>query len=167
MKKLSFVRHAKSSWDSKYPTDFEREINQRGIQKTENLFQFLKSEQLIPEMILCSPATRAMQTAHFLMGKFGLTKDVLVFEPALYSGNHQDYINSIYAFDDSITHLMIVGHNPSISEAAHSLSTEVAMMNTSQICHFEFDCNEWNQISIAPISKFLSHNPQTPFANYE
>lgn len=163
MKKLSFVRHAKSSWDSKYPSDFEREINERGIQKTENLFHFLKAEGLIPEMILCSPAVRAMQTAHFLMSKLNFSKDILVFEPALYSGNHHDYINAIYAFDDSINHLMVVGHNPSISDVAYSLSNEVAMMNTSEICHFEFDCTQWNQISNACILKFLSHNPQNPF----
>lgn len=161
MKKLSFVRHAKSSWDSIYPTDFEREINQRGIEKTENLFHFLKAEGLIPEMILCSPAIRAMQTAHFLMSKLNLSKDILVFEPLLYLGNHHDYMDAIYAFDDSINHLMVVGHNPSISDAAHILSKEVMMMSTSELCHFEFNCDAWNEVSNAPIKNYLSHNSKT------
>ncbi len=162
MKKISFVRHAKSSWDLKYATDFDREIETRGIEKTENLIQLLINKNIIPDLIISSPAVRTKQTSHLIMSKLNLSADILAFDEKFYSGNFHHYLDAIYATNNKINHLMIIGHNPSISEAAYELSSEVSMMKTSQICHFEFDCENWNQISNAKILHFLSHNPKNP-----
>lgn len=162
MKKISFVRHAKSSWDLKYLTDFDREIETRGIEKTENLIQLLKRDVIIPDLIISSPAVRTKQTSHLIMSKLHLSADIIVFDEKLYSGNYKHYLDAIYAANDQFNHLMIIGHNPSISEAAYTFSSEVSMMKTSHICHFELDCDAWHQVSNAKILRFLSHNPKNP-----
>ena len=62
---LTLIRHAKSSWDDPSLDDFERPLNKRGLFTAPLVAQKLKIELPTPDLILCSPAKRAMQTADF------------------------------------------------------------------------------------------------------
>ncbi len=162
MKTISFIRHTKASNDSRYKTDFDREISERGIEKISNLANVLLAKKIFPELIICSPSVRTTQTAELLIKSLNLLKTKLIFEKKLYTGSSSDYLNSLYAYDDSLNSIMIIGHNPSISEAAFEFDSSIEMMKTAQICHFEINCEKWQEINISPIiSKFII-NPKFP-----
>ena len=63
MKTLYVVRHAKSSW--KYPNldDFERPLNKRGRMNAPFMGKKIQERNIMPGLILSSPAKRARKTA--------------------------------------------------------------------------------------------------------
>ena len=63
MKTLYLIRHAKSSWDDSTLTDFERPLNERGINDAPKMGKLLKEKNIIPELLISSPANRAISTA--------------------------------------------------------------------------------------------------------
>lgn len=161
MKTISFVRHAKASSDAKYKRDFDREINERGIEKTNFLTQIIKLKQIEPELIICSPAIRTLQTAKYIIQTLNWNKTQIIYDELLYSGNYQNYLNALYSIDDQINSVMIIGHNPSISEAAFELYNKLEMMKTSQICHLEIEAAKWSEISNSSIKSWFTINPKS------
>ena len=65
MKKLFLIRHAKSSWENPDLSDFERPLNNRGIQNAPVMAKRFIKKWNAPQILLCSPATRAKQTAEY------------------------------------------------------------------------------------------------------
>ncbi len=167
MKTISFVRHAKASSDAKYKRDFDREINERGIEKTNFLTQIIKLKQIKPELIICSPSIRTTQTAQLIIQTLNWTKTQIIYDELLYSGNYQNYLNAIYSIDDQINSVMIIGHNPSISEAAFELYNKAEIMKTSQICHFEIETKKWSEISKSQIKSWFTINPKSSESAHE
>lgn len=167
MKTVSFVRHAKASSDAKYQRDFDREINERGIEKTNFLTQIIKHKQIESELIICSPAIRTRQTANQIIQMLNWNKTQIIFDELLYSGNYQNYLNALYSIDDQISSVMIVGHNPSISEAAYELCRQIEMMRTSQICHLEFETSKWSEIPNSNIKSWFTINPKSSESAHE
>ena len=161
MKTVSFVRHAKASSDAKYKRDFDREINERGKEKTLYLTEILKLKKIEPELLICSPSIRTTQTAQLIIQTLNWAKTPILFDELLYSGNHQNYLNALYSVDDHINSVMIIGHNPFISEAAFELKNQLEMMKTSQICHLEIKTNKWSEISNSPIKSWFTINPKS------
>ena len=62
MKNLYLIRHAKSSWDDPLQDDFDRPLNDRGMRDAPRMGKRLKEKDLHPDMILSSPANRALST---------------------------------------------------------------------------------------------------------
>src|SRR5205814_7842086 len=56
-------RHAKSSWGDASLADFERPLNERGLKAAPLVGRFMRKQKLRPDLIPCSPAERARQTA--------------------------------------------------------------------------------------------------------
>jgi phosphohistidine phosphatase len=63
MKTLLILRHAKSSWDEPSLADVERPLNKRGKNDAPRIGKLIMDADLIPDVILSSPAVRAMKTA--------------------------------------------------------------------------------------------------------
>ena len=66
MKTLHLLRHAKSAWDRPSLPDRERGLNKRGRRDAARMGEFLVEQDLLPDVILCSPAERARRTAERL-----------------------------------------------------------------------------------------------------
>jgi len=63
MKTLLLIRHAKSSWENPYLSDFDRPLNKRGKHDAPLMGGILKEKNMIPDTIYSSPAVRALETA--------------------------------------------------------------------------------------------------------
>ena len=68
MRHLFLIRHAKSSWDNPMLRDFQRLLNNRGLETAPKMAQLIWKEGIRPDLIVTSPARRAIDTARF----FGL-----------------------------------------------------------------------------------------------
>ena len=66
MKNLLLIRHAKSSWDDPLLSDQERPLNKRGKRDAPAMGLMLKEKGLHPDLILSSPAKRALKTAKLI-----------------------------------------------------------------------------------------------------
>nr|MBP6155012.1 histidine phosphatase family protein [Chitinophagales bacterium] len=63
MKYLTIIRHAKSSWEHPDLDDFVRPLNDRGQTAIPLIGNYLQQQQIYPDLIISSPATRAIETA--------------------------------------------------------------------------------------------------------
>ena len=66
MKTLWLVRHAKSSWDDPMLVDFDRPLNPRGRRDAPRMGQRLARRHEYPDLMLSSPANRALTTARII-----------------------------------------------------------------------------------------------------
>lgn len=146
---LYIVRHAKSSWDLEDVSDLDRPLKVRGIRDAYDMARRIKIERNMPELILSSPANRALHTATIFARVFELDFSNLAVEQGLY-GNRVSKIREIVAGQDSqIKRLMLFGHNPDFSELASFLSGKSLVdMPTCGMCKIVYDAPDWSSIGV-------------------
>ena len=66
MKTLLLMRHAKSSWKDDTLSDHERPLKKRGRKDTKRIAKVIKENNLIPNVIISSPAVRTLETVNIL-----------------------------------------------------------------------------------------------------
>lgn len=148
MKKLLLVRHAKSSWDYPGLTDFERPLNKRGHRDAPFMGNVLKEKESVPNLIISSPATRAITTARYFAEGMDYPLEKISTDERLYDAGYRDISNVISDVDDVVNCLMIVSHNPGLTETADHLTGKyIDNIVTSAIFCIDFDTDSWSQIS--------------------
>lgn len=149
MKTLSVLRHAKSSWEYPDLTDFERPILTKGVKRTLRICETLKQVELIPDLIISSPAVRAHETAEIIFDQFTLQKKQLIINDNFYPGFVKKIISTVNKLDNKVKHAMIVGHNPALTDMAnHFLGYNIIdWIPTSGLVTIQFDCKKWEDIS--------------------
>jgi len=78
MKTLFLVRHAKSSRDDPTLPDKERPLNDRGMRDAPRMGERLAAHDVKPDLILSSPAVRALATAQ-IIGKSSVTRKSILW----------------------------------------------------------------------------------------
>jgi phosphohistidine phosphatase len=147
MKTLYLVRHAKSSW--KYPQldDFERPLNKRGRKNAPLIGRILKKRGVLPDLVLSSPANRTTMTARIIAGKIGFALEKIVYTETIYYASTHIIIKLIKQVDNKVDKLMIVGHNPAITNLANKLGDNpVSNVPTSAIYCIHLDISAWKKI---------------------
>ena len=66
MKTLFLIRHAKSNWADAALPDKDRPLNDRGQRDAPKMGERLAKRAVKPDLILSSPATRALKTAEII-----------------------------------------------------------------------------------------------------
>ena len=74
MKTIILVRHAKSSWKDPGLDDFDRPLNKRGKRNAPFMGGKLKKRDILPDLVLSSPAKRAKKTAIAVAKALGYPK---------------------------------------------------------------------------------------------
>lgn len=156
MLRLYIMRHAKSSWAIPGARDFDRELNDRGLEDLVKVSKVLKNESFFPDKIICSSATRTRQTLDAVMNAFSHEPEI-VFTERLYSSGLAEYIEIINANSESnAKSIMIIGHNPMCGSLAISLpgSGEAPELEkiaykypTAALTIIDFDTNNWSEVS--------------------
>jgi phosphohistidine phosphatase len=147
-KKLIIVRHAKSTWDYKSVSDMDRPLKHSGIQSAYEMARRLKIERNIPEMMISSPANRALHTANIFLQVFELSYDILRIEPQFYSQGTEEILAFIQSMPSNWNKVMIFGHNPDFSELVRYFAKQQFVeLPTCGIMTFSFECKEWSEIS--------------------
>lgn len=147
MKTVYLVRHAKSSWDNKDLADFDRPLNERGKKDAPMMGEILRQLQILPDLLLSSPAKRAYSTARKIAKSIGYSREEIETNPQIYHGEPDTLLGILQQQDNSIQSLMLVGHNPGLTELAESLSGKsIENIPTCGIVCIEFRVEQWNRI---------------------
>lgn len=147
------LRHASAEIEGfNHKDDHEKPLDEKGIIDCKNLSEWLKKSFLNFDLVISSNANRALQTSR------------LVFEPLnisiqqnaiFYLCSYEEIFKSIKSLDDNISNVVVVGHEPSMSETLRELvgSTRPDLSNflkSSYLpCTMSFiHCNKkyWKQI---------------------
>jgi len=149
MKTVYFVRHAKSSWDDPGLPDEERPLIQKGFEKTRKIIDYLNQHRIRPSRIISSPAIRALDTARLLAKGTGYPENEIFIERRIYDGYFDPILDLIYGQPDSADSVMIVGHNPTITQIVNLfVHPGIEGMPTSAVAAVAFDTAEWNKIPL-------------------
>ena len=113
-RELIILRHAKSAWDTDAPADFDRPLALRGHRASKRMGRYIAETGLLPDAIVCSTATRAVQTIHGVAQAAGLTLENVRFESEIYEAGLSSLLAVLARCDASARRTMIVGHNPGL-----------------------------------------------------
>jgi len=149
MKRLYLVRHAKSSWANDQQTDFDRPLNSRGKKDAPEMGEHLKMRRAVTlDLVLCSPAKRAKATAKRLLKEIQYPIEQVVWQDIIYSGNATDLLTLICDVDYHFKSVMVIGHNPYISDMVRFLSKEeIGDMPTCGVFGLAFEVDTWSAIN--------------------
>jgi phosphohistidine phosphatase len=125
MKTLYLIRHAKSDWGLDQLSDIERPLNARGYSDANKMSLILKDKKIIPDIIISSPAIRAISTALIFCRNLNQDPNIIKINQKLYDSSVKDYINCILKTNNKFQTAFIFGHNPIISNTANELKSDV------------------------------------------
>ncbi|MCL2790963.1 MAG: histidine phosphatase family protein [Desulfobulbus sp.] len=119
--RLFICRHAKSSWRNASLGDFDRPLNNRGERDAPAMGYRLARQGIRPDLIMTSPAARALATALHYAHQLGIPPEQVRRNPAQYTASVPGLISLIRTVDSSVATLMLVGHNPESTGLANEL----------------------------------------------
>jgi phosphohistidine phosphatase len=161
LKRLTLVRHANAEWKDARMTDFQRPLNRKGQKEAEATARRLLELEWSPELLIASPAERTRQTADILARDLGGKR--VQFEERLYLARSEEILRVIRTTGPLVQHLMIVGHNPGISELARRLSNGSLEneLSTGAACLLNFSGESWSTLSLSETSLAHHESPHT------
>ena len=154
-KTLLILRHAKSSWNNEKIKDFDRPLKHRGEESAKLIGKVLVMEELVPQVILSSPAQRAKQTAE-LVAEESKFKGELKFVESYYMGEPDDYITALKELPDEIERVMIVGHNPGLEAFLQLLDGKVDSLPTGSLAYLVLDIKHWADLTKSTAGDLIS-----------
>ena len=146
MKTLFLVRHAKSSRDDPSLPDRGRPLDDRGKQDAPMMGKRLARRDVKPDLLVSSPALRALTTAQIIAAELGYQRKNIVVDDRLYASSPDDLLAVIRALDKKLDRVMLFGHNPEFTDLTHRLSSEIIDMPTCAVAEFSFDTKAWSDV---------------------
>ena len=158
MKTLTIVRHAKSSWKDASLADRDRPLNRRGERDAPAMGRRIAKAGIRPSLIVSSPAKRAWTTAKIIADEIGYPREFLQRENSLYMASLNDLLDVVVAQDEGFNSLMVVGHNPGLTDFVNFLSPKLTYnLPTAGVVSVNIDRDDWN----------LYERPETELAYYD
>ena len=143
MKQLFLIRHAKSDWTNPELKDIERFLNERGYSNANTMATKFKYN---PDLIITSPAIRAMSTALIFARNLNYNANTICIKQELYESSVKNYVSVINSIDNSHNTVLLFAHNPTISDLAQHLTQALPMeMPTCAIAGISFEVSDWKK----------------------
>ncbi len=147
MKRLTLLRHAKSSWDEAGLDDFDRPLNPRGRRDAPQMGRRLRETAQVPDLLISSPAVRAVTTARMAAREMGFPEERIIEDRSLYHASARELFAVVQSLETRAGHLMLVGHNPGLTDFASSLSdARIDNLPTASLFCVDLDIIDWDQL---------------------
>lgn len=160
MKKLLLVRHAKSSWKDPSLPDAERPLNRRGERDAREMGKRLAQRSVRLDLIISSPAKRAIATAKRMAKELDSDKRI-VEEEKLYDAGARQILAVIRSVDDEHDAIMLVAHNPGVTDLVNQISGErLDNIPTCGIVELTYAVEAWKEIALAKPVDFSFDYPK-------
>lgn len=140
MKKLVLMRHAKSDWTQNEP-DKLRPLNPRGRAAAQKMAGWLRDSKLWPDVLLCSTATRTIETWQLMNETIGANDTQVEFLDELYLAHELVIYQSLcdhWSNRMDCETLMVLGHNPGMENLVSMLAGAPLEMPTAAVAVFCF-----------------------------
>lgn len=147
MKTLIIVRHGKSSWKQDLP-DHERPLKQRAFKDADLVINAFKLQKNYQPRVFSSSAVRALTTAKLFKEALEIDDDQFSVKKELYTFDETDLLEFIHQCDDSISSLMLFGHNPAMTNLVNQLGDDVIdNLPTTGLVVLQFETDSWKEIN--------------------
>ena len=149
MKKIILIRHAKSDWDNPSLPDYDRPLAARGLEDTPKMAASLKNRGIQVDLICSSTAQRAMQTANITAAVLGYPEAEIHWERSLYHASASHLLQFIQSQSNQVQSLLLVGHNPGLTELIVRLGVNLDNLPTAGQFAFTVLSDDWKNLSAA------------------
>jgi phosphohistidine phosphatase len=120
VRRLVLLRHAKSAWPSGVP-DHDRPLAGKGRRNAKATGGWFAAEGRRPDLVLCSDALRARHTWEIAAAVLD-PAPACRLEPTLYGAAPDELIELARAAPADVATLVLVGHEPTMSQTADLLA---------------------------------------------
>lgn len=147
MRRLTVLRHAHASDAPPGGDDFDRPLSDRGRDAARELGTRFAAELPTPQRLCISPALRTRTTAELACNAAwpSVSQDL---SSSLYLASLAALMKEIASTPDSCGHLVLVGHNPGLSELWSLVGGEAGFGGLAP-CEWrsrEFDVPHWSEV---------------------
>lgn len=164
MKRLTLLRHAKSSWDDAVQRDFDRPVNQKGLRAARTVGDYLRRERHEFDHVVASPAVRVIETLDGVWDGYGRTLKP-VWDRRIYLASCVTLLDVVHDSRADAESVLLVGHNPGLEDLVLMLVPDEGdslrdsledKFPTASVAVMEFD-GGWTDLSArkARLTKFV------------
>lgn len=118
MKRLTLLRHAKSSWDHPELRDIDRPLNSRGRRDAPLMGQVCRDNLPAPDLVLLSPSRRTRETVEAFLESWGMGHVPSIVDDRLYGAGISEWDDVVSGHADSTRHILGCAHQPGIGDFA-------------------------------------------------
>ena len=154
MKTLLLLRHAKSSLIDPTLSDNMRPLTYQGKQEVYIIGKLLKNKKLIPDIVICSTAKRAVETSKLIAEYINYHNEIHLSK-SLYQTTAKDYINVVSEIPDKNNMVLLVGHNPVLENLVEIITNELRIMKTCSLAHIVLPIKKWLEIKTQTKGKLI------------
>lgn len=164
MKTFYLVRHAKSSWDFPELNDIDRPLGKRGIKNAPEMGERLAVRNIHPEVMVSSPAVRALETAKVIAKIIGYPEKDIIIDTKVYHGNVGELLEVVQSTGNQYDSLMLFGHNPGFTAFANLLANEqIDNIPTCGIFACKLPVDLWSDVALGMGNTLFFDYPKKPF----
>lgn len=152
LRELWLLRHAKSAWDVPGLEDHERDLAPRGLAAAPRVGRRMAKSGLVPDLVLCSTARRAVHTWELVAAELPRPVEVRHLE-SLYLASPAALLRTIRSQPAEVRRLLLVGHDPGFHRLALLLvgaddpearsSGLTAKFPTGALCRIGLEVEGW------------------------
>ena len=147
MKNLFLTRHAKSSWGNPGLADIDRPLNERGKKAAPFMGKLIVDKGEKPDLLISSPANRALSTAKAFGGAMGLVENDIIIDHTIYGAGAQQLLELVQDQDDLYKSIMLFGHNPTFTSFVNLLTgNNIMNVVTCGVIRIDFEFSSWTNI---------------------
>jgi len=144
---LYLVRHAKSSWSNPNLSDFDRPLNDRGTKDAPRMGKRLKEREIAPDLMLSSPANRAITTCKEIASILGYDASRIKTDRRIYHAGEDELFTVLSELSDTQKVVMLFGHNPGFTLFANILFNQHIMnIPTCGVVAGKLKIKSWSEI---------------------
>lgn len=142
---LQVLRHAKAEVASSDGSDHGRDLKKRGRRQAAAVGAFLSGLGEVPDLILCSTAVRARETARLAAEGGDWSVDV-VLEPAVYEASPGRLLDRLKALEEGPRRVLLVGHQPALSLLVADLTGGEPAFPTAALARVDLAAERWSDL---------------------
>ena len=149
MKKILFIRHAKSVNGDYKLIDHNRPLSDRGISDAEMMSERLLEKNIIPEKFISSSAKRALDTCKIIKNEVNGSGKIQIFNQ-IYTDGLDGILHSIQLADNQYNFIAIFGHNPTMHQIYNNISNiYLSKFPTSALFVCSFNSKRWESFNLS------------------
>jgi len=146
LRELMLLRHAKSDWKDANLADIDRPLSDKGKKNAAKMGKWLNDKNLMPDLILVSPAVRAQQTLKRICNECSANA---ITVDSLYLADLEQ-LCQVLADAPHAERIMLIGHNPGLETLFNLLipkndPSDVQLFPTCALAHLILP-GDWSNI---------------------
>lgn len=159
MKQVIFLRHWKA--EEKWPKvdNRSRMLVPKWIEKTKENFDAIREKINRVDAIVSSAARRTKMTAEIIATELKIERQMVQYHSGLWTDDHQTIIAMIRSFPTSWKHVVVVGHNDALTDAAIAMTNApLDSMVKSWFVGLSFSVEDWALVDKKNNSEVWQYN---------